>query len=138
MDEDERLKLNSFIELNFQLDKKVKISPIGEVVGVDGRVFIIDGNKVLEATKKIGIDIALNENHWGSKAFGWFALNSLELRDDGIYANLELNDLGKPAVENRHYRYLSPEYMVDNNRNVLSIVGVGLVNQPIASFSLKF
>ena len=128
----EILELNTLVSLNFQVGdmQKIKISPLGEVVGVDGRQFNIDGNAVIVNTKKIGIDIALNENHWGSKAFGWFDLNSLELKEDGLYAALELNDLGKPVVENKHYRYLSPEYMVDQNRNVISIVGVGLVNQP--------
>lgn len=118
------------VELNYQQDKKVKISPIGDVEGIDGRGFVIDANEVLKNTKKNGIDLSLNENHWDSKAYGWFPLNSLEIRDDGIYADLSLNDLGQPCVENKHYRYLSPEYMVDKNRNVVSIVGVGLVNKP--------
>ncbi|WP_324171987.1 phage protease [Sulfurimonas sp.] len=128
--EDENQDTVLLVELNYQEDQKVKISPIGDVVGVDGRSFKIDANEVLKNTEKNGIDLSLNENHWGSKAHGWFALNSLEVRDDGIYANLSLNDLGKPAVENKHYRYLSPEYMIDRNRNVFSIIGVGLVNAP--------
>ena len=128
--EDENQDTVLLVELNYFQDQKVKISPIGNVVGVDGRGFIIDAKEVVKNTQKNKIDIVLNENHWGSKANGWFALNSLEIRDDGIYADLSLNDLGKPAVENKHYRYLSPEYMIDRNRNVVSIVGVGLVNQP--------
>jgi phage I-like protein len=128
--EDENQDTVLLVELNYKQDEKIKISPIGNVVGVDGRGFIIDAKEVVKNTQKNKIDIVLNENHWGSKANGWFALNSLEIRSDGIYADLSLNDLGKPAVENKHYRYLSPEYMIDRNRNVVSIVGVGLVNQP--------
>ena len=130
--EDEIIELNStsFIEVNFQENEKVKISPVGDVVGVDGRTYKINAQNVIKNIKSRGIDIVLNENHWGSKAFGWFDLNSLEAKTDGIYAHLDLNNLGKPAVENKHYRYLSPEFMVDRERNVTRIVGVGLVNQP--------
>lgn len=126
------IELNSvsFMEANFIQGEKQRISPIGDVIGVDGRGYKIDGNKIIAKAKEIGLDIVLNENHWGSKAYGWFDLNSLELKSDGIYASLELNSLGKPVVEDKQYRYLSPEFMVDRERNVISIVGVGLVNQP--------
>jgi len=121
-----------FIELNNQKkDTLVKISPIGEVKGLDNRVFIIDGEKVLENTKARAIDIVLNKDHKDGEALGWFDLSSLVLKQDGIYAKLELNNLGKEAIENRYYRYLSPELAVNSkNREVHSIVGIGLVNSP--------
>jgi len=121
-----------FIELNNQVkDTLVKISPIGEVKGLDNRVFIIDGKRVLENTKARAIDIVLNKDHKDGEALGWFDLSSLVLKQDGIYAKLELNNLGKEAIENRYYRYLSPELAVNSqNREVHSIVGVGLVNSP--------
>jgi len=129
---DEIVELNSssFIELNFQENEKVKISPVGDVVGVDGRTYKIDGNAVVANTTSRGIDIVLNKNHWGSEAYGWFPISSLEIKSDGIYASLEPNNLGDDAIKNRHWRYLSPEFMVDRERNVTRIVGVGLVNQP--------
>ncbi len=119
-----------FIELNKQTKNKIKISPIGEIIGLDKRVFIVDSNSVLKNTKNRMLDIVLNKNHLDSEAFGWFNLNSLEEKEDGIYATLELNNLGEEAVKNRHYRYLSPEYLVNSNREVVAIIGMGLVNHP--------
>lgn len=128
----DNLKNCFFIELNKQSkDELIKICPVGEVMGIDKRVFIIDGKTVLKNSIDRGIDIALNKNHFDSEAYGWFSLNSLILKDDGIYGKLELNNLGLEAVENKHYRYLSPELVVNQiDRTVQSIVAVGLVNSP--------
>lgn len=128
---DEEIQDYFFIELNNQENGVVKICPVGEVIGIDKRVFVIDGETVLKNSIDRGIDIALNKNHYDSEAYGWFPLSSLILKDDGIYGKLELNDLGKIAVENKHYRYLSPELNVNQlDRTVQSIVAVGLVNSP--------
>lgn len=128
---DEEIQDYFFIELNNQENGLVKICPVGEVIGIDKRVFVIDGETVLKNSIDRGIDIALNKNHYDSEAYGWFPLSSLTLKDDGIYGKLELNNLGKVAVENKHYRYLSPELNVNQlDRTVQSIVAVGLVNSP--------
>ena len=128
---DEKIQDYFFIELNNQTDGLVKICPVGEVIGIDRRVFVIDGETVLKNSIDRGIDIALNKNHYDSEAYGWFPLSSLVLKDDGIYGKLELNNLGKVAVENKHFRYLSPELNVNQlDRTVQSILAVGLVNSP--------
>ena len=127
----EKIQDYFFIELNNQTDGLVKICPVGEVIGIDRRVFVIDGETVLKNSIDRGIDIALNKNHYDSEAYGWFPLSSLVLKDDGIYGKLELNNLGKVAVENKHFRYLSPELNVNQlDRTVQSIMAVGLVNSP--------
>ncbi|EMU3063992.1 hypothetical protein WNA28_000277 [Campylobacter jejuni] len=119
------------LELNTKLtNEKVKISPIGIAKGLDGRVFKIDGEKLINNIQKNGLDIALNLNHQGGEAYGWFDRNSLELREDGIYASLELTPKGKELVENKAFRYLSPEYYVDDDKNVIHLDAMGLVNQP--------
>lgn len=127
------------IDLNAQdTDKeKIKISPIGQSVGIDGRVFNIDEERVLEATQKAGIDIVLNVNHgydqYRDKAAGWIDINSLEVREDGIYGSINLTDIGEKLISKKHYRYLSPEYHIQWNgdiREVRDIAGVGLVNRP--------
>ncbi|MFY4756177.1 phage protease [Campylobacter jejuni] len=118
------------LELNTKLtNEKVKISPIGIAKGLDGRVFKIDGEKLINNIQKNGLDIALNLNHQGGEAYG-FDRNSLELREDGIYASLELTPKGKELVENKAFRYLSPEYYVDDDKNVIHLDAMGLVNQP--------
>lgn len=124
--------MNSLLlELNAQkLQEKVKISPIGSVKGIDGREFKIDGAKLIKIIQDNGIDLALNLNHQGGEAYGWFDCNSLELREDGIYASLELTQKGDELVKSKAFRYLSPEYYTDKNKNVVFLEGLGLVNQP--------
>lgn len=123
------------IELNeLQKDSKIKISPIGErVVGRDGRVFCINADLVLKETKKGGVDLMLDVDHRGGEAVGWFPLKSLEVRDDGIYASLELTKKGEDLVQNKAYRYLSPAFLCEWEgavRVVKALHSVGLVNHP--------
>lgn len=123
------------IELNeLQKDSKIKISPIGEkVVGRDGRIFNINAQEVIKATAKGGVDLMLDVDHCGGEAVGWFAIKSLEERDDGIYASLELTPKGEGLIKNKAYRYLSPAFLVDiqnDVRVVKSFHSVGLVNHP--------
>jgi hypothetical protein len=126
------------IEINAQnQEDKLRISPIGTFTGLDGRTYTLDASPVMEKTKEQKIDIVLNVNHGydevREKAAGWFDFDSLEVREDGIYASLNTTNIGEEAIKEKHYRYLSPEYKVaysENNRIVLQIVGVGLVNRP--------
>lgn len=132
---------NILIELNNIQNKDeatllrlVKISPVGRVVGGDGREFNIDADKVLKAAQKSGVDIVLDCNHKDGEAMGWFNINSLEVKEDGIYAALELTPAGKSLVKDKSFRYLSPAYRVQKGKgtalNVVSIEAVGLVNRP--------
>ena len=120
------------IELN-NSGKSVKISPAGTITGFDGRVFVVDEESVAK-TKAKGIDIPLNVEHCftskGCSAVGWFDVKSLELKVDGVYANLTLNKEGEELIKNKNYRYLSPEFIVNENRHVEEISAVALVNNP--------
>ena len=110
---------------------KLKISPIGEATGLDGRVFEIDGETITQRLIDTGLELVLNVAHeYGGQAAGWFS--EFETRDDGIYARLALNERGTALLDAQAYKYLSPEYFIDadNNTQVLRLVGVGLVNQP--------
>jgi len=125
------------IELN-QSGKSVKISPVGTISGFDGRVYVVDEESIVK-TKAKGIDIPLNVEHCftekGCSAVGWFDVNSLEIKEDGVYATLTLNKEGEELIKNQNYRYLSPEFIVGENRHVESIEAVALVNNP--NFSLE-
>jgi len=123
------------LELNSLQDGKIKISPAGQqVMGYDGRVFNVDASFVVANTKSQNVDILLDKDHYDGEAMGWFDINSLEARDDGIYASLEFTEVGKGLVDKKLYRYLSPAYEVnyrDNGvREVVRIASVGLVNRP--------
>ena len=110
---------------------KLKISPVGEVTGLDGRVFDIDGETITQRLIDTGLELVLNVAHeYGGQAAGWFS--EFESREDGIYARLALNEHGTALLDALAYKYLSPEYFIDddNNRLVVRLVGVGLVNQP--------
>lgn len=124
------VKLKKQLELNFTEGEKVKVSPIGEVVGLDGRVFKIDGKLLVDEIIKADLHIPLDINHRFDEAIGWFDKSSFEVRDDGVYGLLELNQKGKELVENKSYRYLSPVYIMADGSNVVGLDSVGLVNRP--------
>jgi len=125
-------RLGRVVELNYQNggDQKVKISPVGQVIGIDGRAYNINGAAVVAATLANELDLPLDINHGYEEAAGWFARTGLEARDDGIYGALELNSVGDNLVKEKLYKYLSPVYVLDDRRNVLYIESVGLVNAP--------
>ena len=110
---------------------KLKISPVGEATGLDGRVFDINGQTITQRLIDTGLELVLNVAHeYGGQAAGWFS--EFELREDGIYARLALNKHGTALLDAQAYKYLSPEYFIDSDdsKQVLRLVGVGLVNQP--------
>lgn len=121
------------IEQNQADSTKVKISPVGNVTGVDGRYFEIEPQQLVNELNQSGLKLPLTINHgwdakYGGESGGWF--DDFESRDDGIYAKLERNDLGDELIEKKRFLYLSPEYLTDNTNRVVALVGVGLVNQP--------
>jgi phage I-like protein len=124
------LRLADVCELNIKEGEKIKISPIGDVIGLDGRAYKIDANALIASIQKASLDIPLDKNHSFGEAMGWFPLASLEAREDGIYGSLELNTEGKELIENRKYRYLSPVFYLGENRVVTGLDSVGLVNRP--------
>lgn len=125
-----RQGINSVLELNFKQNEKVKVSPVGEVIGLDGRAFRIDGAALIASIEKNALDIALDENHSFGAALGWFDKDSFELRDGGVYASLSLNKTGEELIGSRAYRYLSPVFDMGENRRVIGLDSVGLVNRP--------
>lgn len=130
-----------FLECNTQSDvsSKIKISPIGKFSGVDGRSYFLNAQAVLDNLKKIGTDLMLDKNHEDNEAMGWFSLNSLEIREDGLYASLHLNSIGEGLVKDRIFRYLSPAYSCKNMENNVYVIdriaSIGLVNRPNVLFS---
>ncbi|WP_163534159.1 phage protease [Helicobacter suis] len=107
---------------------EVMLSPLGTIKGIDGRVFVVDSS-VFETLKKSQLDLPVNVDHEGS-AVGWIKNSSLRLDDSGIYGILEINKNSQYLVSEKHYRYLSPSYLVDTNNNVQTITSLSLVNTP--------
>lgn len=121
--------IEKLLSLNYKDGKLIKVSPVGEVKGLDGRVFKINAASLIETIQKNNLDIVLDENHSFAGAIGWFGKDSFVEKEDGIYAKLELNDKGKELVEKRIYKYLSPVFDTDGSE-VTGLDSVGLVNRP--------
>lgn len=125
------------IEIN-NINEPIKISPIGIFTGKDGRVYSLEPNIVLANTKKeyqkLLVDLEHGESIEKDRAVAWIDVNSLVVKDDGIYANLDFTRFGKLQIESNEYKYLSPTYKRDkfenNTRVIHSIIGAGLVNRP--------
>ena len=138
MDQATQLYIKELCAIGDPTQGAIKISPIGMVSGIDGRVFEINGAKLLQDLQSNGLKLALNVEHgendkYGGEAAGWF--DQFELKGDGIYAHLALNKSGKELLDNQSYKYLSPEYLSPKAwgkevRQVQQLVGIGLVNQP--------
>ncbi len=124
------LRLKKQIELNLKKGEKIKVSPVGEVIGLDGRAFKIDGESLLKNILMADLHIPLDINHGFDEAVGWFEKTSFEVKEDGLYASLELNNKGQELIDNRAYRYLSPVYIMGENGFVVGLDSVGLVNRP--------
>lgn len=123
-------RLKKQIELNLKEGEKIKVSPVGEVIGLDGRAFKIDGESLLKNILMADLHIPLDINHGFDEAVGWFEKTSFEVKEDGLYASLELNNKGQELIDNRAYRYLSPVYIMGENGFVVGLDSVGLVNRP--------
>lgn len=123
-------RLSALLELNFKEGEKVKVSPVGDVIGYDGRSFRIDGEMILASIEKNGLHIVLDENHSFGEALAWFNKDSFEVKEDGLYASIEWTPKGKTFSENKSYRYLSPVFDMGDNRTVIGLDSVGLVNRP--------
>lgn len=124
------VRVKEILSLNYKEGEKVKISPVGEITGYDGRTFTINSKEIIENLTKNALDIPLDINHEFGVAVGWFSYKGFEVRDDGIYATLELNKQGHALISEKSYRYLSPVYEQNNKHEVVNIDSVGLVNRP--------
>lgn len=75
------------------------------------------------------------DNSRSTEAYGW--IKNLRAGDDGIWGRVEWTDLGRQAVENRRFKFVSPVHLrgdvefLDNQRvRPLAIDTVGLTNNP--------
>lgn len=124
------IRLKKQLELNIKDGEKTKVTPLGDVVGLDGRTFKIDGELLLNSIIENDLHIPLDINHNFDEAVGWFDKTSFEVKEDGLYALLEPNKKGTELISNKSYRYLSPVFIMGDNNTVIGLDSVGLVNRP--------
>jgi hypothetical protein len=137
MSEELNLKLKEAIEINAKNGAKQKISPVGNAIGFDGRAYLISGDTLTQNATQRGVKIPLLVDHGysehGGKAAGWINPNALEVREDGLYAEIEKNALGEELIGGKAYLYYSPAYRCDRVENTLivrELIEVSLTNTP--------
>tara|TARA_R110002072_G_scaffold302699_2_gene487438 strand:+ start:4838 stop:5893 length:1056 start_codon:yes stop_codon:yes gene_type:complete len=119
----------------------VQLLPLGTFTGYDGRGPYINDEpeKVIEITSShsIGRDLPVDYDHQSefsknngmpAPAAGWF--KKLEVRADGIYAQVEWTDKALAAIQLKEFRYISPVYLHDPLGNIKRIESAGLTNKP--------
>ena len=104
----------------------------------DGRRFTInDPDAIIAAFEKnqgpLAIDYEHGQAHKAAEgeiapAAGW--ITAMEMRDGALWAKAEWTDKAAAMIAAREYRFTSPEFLVDKQKNVLSVAGAGLVNRP--------
>jgi phage I-like protein len=126
--------------------RRVKLLPIGTIEMRDGRgPFQIrdraHAQAVVAATREwLGsADLMFDYDHqalYGPRpgvggtavAAGWIKPSTLEVADDGIYGQVEWTEAAAAKIKAREYRYVSPTFMVDQERDVVRFKNAALVN----------
>ena len=120
----DNLKLNDADGEEPSVKSELQIFPATEMVG---DVYHPSQEEPLELGQKFfescvksfeesGIDIMVDYNHASgmalSEADGAAAgfITSLEVRDDGLWGNVEWNERGVKSITAKEYKYLSPEW----------------------------
>ena len=94
-----------------------------------------------EAAKPNFAGILVDQEHWSyepdrsSEAFGW--IREIQNRADGLWGRIDWTDLGKAALTNKRYKFVSPVWMPNQveslgNKKVrpLRLDSAGLTNNP--------
>lgn len=122
-----------------------RILPAGSFSARDGRgPYIVGDRAAMEAivaqsrTYHGETDMVVDYDHQAlavmeqsgktAKAAGW--VKGLEVRDDGIWADIEWTAAASASIGAKEYRYLSPVIPHDAKGNVRMILGVSLTNVP--------
>lgn len=119
----------------------VQLIPAGrDIKGYDGRTFVNSDPQALVAaflandSRELPIDFEhatelLAPNGMQAPAAGW--ITALEAREDGsIWATVSWNKSGREALAGKEYKYLSPVFLTDGEKNILELLSAGLTNRP--------
>lgn len=110
----------------------------GRVQGIDGRWFLFnDGQSFVERLNARERKPMLDWEHASEKtwsnipapAAGWFT--EFAIRDNGsLWGRVDWTPTGANSVKGREYRYVSPAFLFDRDRNILALASAGLTNRP--------
>ncbi len=121
-----------------ELPNWLRLLPMGEVSLVDGRPsFLVDAESLAEVVQAFaarGTDLVIDYEHQSLKggqapAAGW--IKDLEVREDGLWAQVEWTEQAEEYIRRREYRYFSPVLRLDpESRRPRELMNVGLTNAP--------
>ncbi|MEY4428708.1 MAG: hypothetical protein RLZZ182_1397 [Pseudomonadota bacterium] len=126
-------------------DNWFHLVPLGEYPHVDKakrrRVQVIDSDAVKAMANAFRDKLLVDQDHFSyddtksSEAFGW--VEKVEARGDGLWGQIEWTDVGKPAIANKRYRFLSPVWRSDDLQSLgddrvrpIRLDTIGLTNSP--------
>jgi hypothetical protein len=111
----------------------LKISPIGEFQGIDGREYSLEPQQVIAETKRrfsiIPIDLLHQSEDVGKwEEVGFINTSKLEIRDDGIYAPVRY----VREIDRDIFHSLSPTYLAHekSRKQIVAIKSIGIVDKP--------
>jgi phage I-like protein len=130
------------VSLGNEVPSSIHILPNGKFDGRDGRGPYVasDLKKIVETTNHLsrGVDIAIDYEHQfdyaslngkPAPAGGW--IKSLEIKEDGIWGNVEWTEAAHKMIAQKEYRYLSPVFrFFPKSGEIHSIRGASLTNNP--------
>jgi phage I-like protein len=116
----------------------LRLLPLGQVKLVDGRPpFEVTPESLTDMVKAYGArgtDLVIDYEHQSLKggrapAAGW--IKDLEVREDGLWAQVEWTGKAGQYLKQREYRYFSPVLRIDPaNRRPQELMNVALTNVP--------
>ncbi len=111
---------NAMVIKNAAGDEKSKIVPTGYFPEHPDGAHEVTREHLEQMVENLSSDLMVDRGHeaiWhaGAEAYGWISQDSLEVRDDGLYAEYpDFTPDAKQMVTDRKFRFLSPAYSLNS------------------------
>lgn len=119
-------------------ESEVQITTIGEVVGSDSDGNPITQNFSEEALQKVAEtqkdDILVDSDHSSEKggsteAKGWLSKLTFK-KGIGLMGTIKWTNIGRSLIQNRVFRWLSPSWILNDNKEPMLMTSCSLTNKP--------
>ena len=122
---------------------RVQLVPKGEFAHREGLqvIGVEELERMLKGAKRHGRDIPVDFGHLSfeegdAEAAGWVLLNSLEVRPDGLFGDVDWTTEAEEKLRRRKFKYLSPvfthnpDWKEEGRLRLERVVSFGLTNHP--------
>ena len=126
------------IEILDNGESEVQITTIGTVIGSDSEGNPIEQNFSEESLKDIANkqteDILVDVDHESelegkTEAKGWLS-NLKFIEGKGLFGKIKWTDIGRKLIENRVFRWLSPSWLLNEDKTPNYMTSCALTNKP--------